>query len=299
MQLKDLCKPKPHYSYSQLSMVESSPSSYYRKYILGETQYETPELGQGADIAKQIEDDRLSNELKVEFFNSNIDRAEEQAEYDISSVIAGHKIKGQIDLYNPNTQVLTEIKTSKQSLRWSTAKAMELVQPKFYAWVLSLKGIHIKKIKVLNLIRRANGTISDSKFWEYEVNNDILAQGKKFFINNIQTIHILTQLHANEKAQTLIQEAMEDYRSTIELIDELTLKKDVLLHKLKTISSKFKNSPLITDTGTGYWTTRKKNIYSDEYEEFKKKQLSERNKLQKKSVVSTTTTSTFSIRLKK
>lgn len=124
---KQEIKNRDYISWSQYSLYKQSPEEYKRRYIDGEDGYTNEAMEFGKNVAEGLENG--SDDIEIETIRLIMPNYPKR-EFDITEVYKGIKLKGKLDLFNPNKKIIGEIKTGKQ--KWTQERADKHGQLKFY-----------------------------------------------------------------------------------------------------------------------------------------------------------------------
>lgn len=135
--------PKPHFSFSSMTLFEASPKTWYKRYILGQKTFETKFLQKGKEFAQALEDEE-SEDLIINAMLPYIEKLEAQ-EVEVSApfdneIFPGLKLLGKKDTAT-GTTATGEYKTG--SVAWDQAKADKHGQIVFYALIDRLNGAEV------------------------------------------------------------------------------------------------------------------------------------------------------------
>ncbi len=141
--IKSVSKNRDYISWSQYSLYKKSPEEYKRRYIDKEEGYTTAEMEFGRDFAEGL--DKGSDDIEIEAARLVLPNYPKK-EYEITENYKEVKMKGVLDLFNPKTKVIGEIKTGT---KFTQTTADNLGQLKFYNLLcLARYGVVAKEINL-------------------------------------------------------------------------------------------------------------------------------------------------------
>lgn len=150
--------PKPYLSYSALSLWRKDREGYRRRYYLGEKPPETIHTIYGSEIHKLIEDGKLDVE--------DHPREKYQSEVKLEVEIGGIPVLGMMDLFNPKTKAVSDIKTGIPRLdgspRWTQLEVERLDQLPFYQMMIRAKYGKVQKTAKLIWLECEWHTVTDT-----------------------------------------------------------------------------------------------------------------------------------------
>ena len=150
VQPRGLMGPERTLSWSQIFLVRSNPRGYYKKYILGEKQFETKETIAGKNLHEKIENDEdIGTDTDLE----KADKKEDWIETMFSHENGEVKLVGQMDGIKREGDVVTILERKTGKIPWFQEKVDTHGQLKMYAYILFLRDGILPKTAILEWIK--------------------------------------------------------------------------------------------------------------------------------------------------
>lgn len=207
--------PRPYLSYSALSLWRKDKDAYRRKYYEGEKSPETEFTIYGSEIHKLIEDGKLEVEKHP--------RDKWQSEVTLEAEVQGVPVLGTLDLFNPKTKAVTDIKTGIRYKdgrpRWNSVSVQKLDQLPFYQMLVRAKYGKVQKTAKLVWLETV---------WE-EYADTIVFDGI-----NLETTRRKLALTGKQQVFNRVIEAWEiDRQENMLVRDARAIQKDFYYYRLK------------------------------------------------------------------
>ena len=178
--VRGLMGPERTLSWSQIHLVLNNPRQYYKKYILGEKQFETKETIAGKDLHEKIENDE---DLGLDTELEKVDKKEDWIECPFDHENGEVKLVGQVDGITASENRITFAERKSGKNPWFQEKVDTFGQLKIYAYILKKKTGILPESAVLEWIQTE------------EVDGQIVPTGKVFTFTKIFTEKDISDAH--------------------------------------------------------------------------------------------------------
>ena len=216
--------PKEHLSVSQISLWESDPIAYQKKYFIGIPDPPSPFLEFGKQFAKDIEDYASGVQRDYNFPEGFLDKTliYPHVEYKLEHDFGDFKMLGYIDNMSKDYELVVDFKTG--TAPWSTQRLQESLQMQTYSLILWYQF----------------GVIPTSiiSYWKTKLRGKILSWTGEYesFMYVFNTEELTAAEARIRKAAKEISEAYERYNNSV--IGEKMFKYAEITKELKELEGK-------------------------------------------------------------